>query len=1026
MRLEAISVKNWRVIDSVEILSLQTPVTVIYAPNGAGKTSLHEAVTVCLFGPGSYRSTSSRIREVVPWDRDAVPEVTVEFRIKKKRYRIKKVYGAAAGYSNRSSALLEELSAGSWRTRGSDSKAESVLQQLLSELSEVLPTLWANQGDVSLPSGDGTLRKRVASLLETFTTPQDECFYNLLTERLSQYFTPKMNLRRNSPIRLLDEKRNELRSQVDERRKQREKIEAAEQQLRLKKLQVEREKKHLEELQGKHEEIQKAVEEIRRKEARFREVSAKVEAVNEALKSAGEELKRLKRHTQTLKTAKQELKRCKVRLQRLVAELSAAKAELHEVAKRESDMVAAKAQTEETLKALKQRESHLKKALKLLQQAADLESKTQDLNSQLRESAAQRQRLEQELSEVERDRERKSRKMREISDQLRGLRSQIARREELERTLTDLRRRQKEAQQVIRQIEEIQKMLSGKTFPSKADCREAEELDSRLRTLQAETRGVVLRLRALRTIKVKTDSETHVLSENEQLYVKGTRLQMRIEDACEVEAYGEEAETTDSLAALEKQVELLRKRFGIEEENLVAGMQRLRVVEEELRKRLKKLRSKLAEISPEGLEVLHRRLTELEAQLGQEKQEADIKQTASTLETEIEVLQREVEDLEQSAKRLRKQLDKNLSKSTNLAVEQERIRARLLGIRREIGQLFEDAQLKPHKEQTGKQIKEVISDLREEMSKKEAEIRQINERCDEERRKHNELTGTVQHLKNQREELLKTIAKLEQTIESAQRELEQLPNQKTLAERLNSLKQEKQRLQRELKVCYLSEDERRKLEEHTKLENALKRVEERLQTLQKQMYEIHGVLKQAEGLHEESTILQTQLNDAEAQYRTHCLRAEALKLLKTLYDELRRQKTERMVEPISRKISDWLGIIGLEWYDAARFDESLRLEALHFSPADIEVSPDMESYGTREQLAMLVRLAFASLLAQEQPLSLVLDDPLAHSDVQRHEAFLRVLEQAVREQPNLHVLILTCHPERFETLPSSIASQIPL
>jgi uncharacterized protein YhaN len=72
------------------------------------------------------------------------------------------------------------------------------------------------------------------------------------------------------------------------------------------------------------------------------------------------------------------------------------------------------------------------------------------------------------------------------------------------------------------------------------------------------------------------------------------------------------------------------------------------------------------------------------------------------------------------------------------------------------------------------------------------------------------------------------------------------------------------------------------------------------------------------------------------------------------------------------------------------------------------------SYGEREQLGTLVRLAYACVLAKDEPQAVILDDPLAHSDSARHRRMLDVVTDASKR--NLQIIVLTCHPERFDQL----------
>ena len=73
------------------------------------------------------------------------------------------------------------------------------------------------------------------------------------------------------------------------------------------------------------------------------------------------------------------------------------------------------------------------------------------------------------------------------------------------------------------------------------------------------------------------------------------------------------------------------------------------------------------------------------------------------------------------------------------------------------------------------------------------------------------------------------------------------------------------------------------------------------------------------------------------------------------------------------------------------------------------------SDGTREQLSILVRVAFAEVLAENgNPAPLVLDDPLAYSDDGRLAAMCGELAAAKSVS---QIILLTCREKAFEVLP---------
>lgn len=72
---------------------------------------------------------------------------------------------------------------------------------------------------------------------------------------------------------------------------------------------------------------------------------------------------------------------------------------------------------------------------------------------------------------------------------------------------------------------------------------------------------------------------------------------------------------------------------------------------------------------------------------------------------------------------------------------------------------------------------------------------------------------------------------------------------------------------------------------------------------------------------------------------------------------------------------------------------------------------DEQSYGTREQLGLVCRFAYADLLREAgSPTLLVLDDALVHTDSERLDLIKRVIFDAAQRH---QILLMTCHPDRW-------------
>ena len=82
--------------------------------------------------------------------------------------------------------------------------------------------------------------------------------------------------------------------------------------------------------------------------------------------------------------------------------------------------------------------------------------------------------------------------------------------------------------------------------------------------------------------------------------------------------------------------------------------------------------------------------------------------------------------------------------------------------------------------------------------------------------------------------------------------------------------------------------------------------------------------------------------------------------------------------------------------------------------AGYEESFDHLSMGTQEQIAVLVRLAFAEMLIdQGAPAAVILDDALAFSDDQRMRLMFDILSHAAQR---VQILVFTCREQLFEGL----------
>lgn len=150
---------------------------------------------------------------------------------------------------------------------------------------------------------------------------------------------------------------------------------------------------------------------------------------------------------------------------------------------------------------------------------------------------------------------------------------------------------------------------------------------------------------------------------------------------------------------------------------------------------------------------------------------------------------------------------------------------------------------------------------------------------------------------------------------------------------------------------------------------------------------------------------------AEARAARYAAEVQALDRLRQALEGARREARDAYFGPVLRELEPLLAIL----HPGAQLkidDQSLLPTAMTRNGQ--EEGLDILSGGTREQVAILTRLAFARLFAQGgRAVPVILDDALVHSDDDRIEAMFTALHRVARDQ---QILVLTCRQRAFETL----------
>ena len=209
-----------------------------------------------------------------------------------------------------------------------------------------------------------------------------------------------------------------------------------------------------------------------------------------------------------------------------------------------------------------------------------------------------------------------------------------------------------------------------------------------------------------------------------------------------------------------------------------------------------------------------------------------------------------------------------------------------------------------------------------------------------------------------------------------------------------------------------------------RLEEASDNRNQRIVDLEKGIANLEGRIENAggDGLGERVETLREQRDLASREVGRHERRIATLQLLEKTIEGCYEEQRERLHAPLLRHLQPFLHDI----FPSAelKLGDGFAVEGLKRdgpAPENFERLSD----GTKEQIAVLVRLAMGAMLCERgQEVPIILDDALVFSDDTRIEQMFNALTRAGKNQ---QVIVFTCRTRTFETLggrPLSIAQHV--
>ena len=207
-----------------------------------------------------------------------------------------------------------------------------------------------------------------------------------------------------------------------------------------------------------------------------------------------------------------------------------------------------------------------------------------------------------------------------------------------------------------------------------------------------------------------------------------------------------------------------------------------------------------------------------------------------------------------------------------------------------------------------------------------------------------------------------------------------------------------------------------------RLEKALQERRDKRSNLKERIAGLKSRVEAAEGAGLDEAIEQQarELELVEEEKNRQDREVEVLSLLLSTLRGAEQEAKEQYLSPVLKRVRPYLQLL----FPGAdiRIDENLCIVGV-VREAGYEEAFHHLSIGTQEQIAILVRLAFAEMLVEQgHPATVVLDDALVFSDDRRMGRIFDILNMAAR---NVQVIVFTCREQLFEGLGGRQLSLVP-
>jgi len=245
--------------------------------------------------------------------------------------------------------------------------------------------------------------------------------------------------------------------------------------------------------------------------------------------------------------------------------------------------------------------------------------------------------------------------------------------------------------------------------------------------------------------------------------------------------------------------------------------------------------------------------------------------------------------------------------------------------------------------------------------------------------------------------------------------------QETLANELVALEQAREGL-----AAILVEYKIRVEEPKAQYADALTVVQDlgtQMQSVEKEIVDRKARIEEAvsEGFYSRIGDLEASLEATKRNLDRVTRQAEAAKLLYELMQAFKEEQSTALSGPVANLVNRWLTQLTDGSYDSVGMNENIFPVEVSNPQYDATLPLDCLSYGTHEQIIVLLRLAMGVLLSKDERNLIVIDDRLVNADPIRMRRLCRILKEVAN---HCQVVVATCNDTPYAGVPGKVI-QVP-